>query len=460
MTVSHIMISAFDWHGQDSRATGPLDIAHAVTAQYGTGGGNAPMVVHEQTICRANSQSHAGTMEECAPCLTCANEAPIAASCLNPQDNQSRRIYDAATGPAPALAARETAGGEQTGVVELNKTQREYPAYIVRRLIPLECSRLQGFPDGWGEIAPMDIDNDAEPEFWRGVYRTDCSLKNKRASASILQDPRRLARWHDGLHSISAEYRMWGNGMALPNALFFIRRAIDRIAAETGKMPAEIKLGSLFDGSGTMPLAAEMCGAKAVWASEVEPYPIAVTRTHLPYMQHLGSVTDINGGKIEPVDIITFGSPCQDLSIAGKRAGLSGARSGLFMQAVRIIREMWTATGGKYPRFAVWENVPGALSSNKGEDFGTVINELLGIARPDDLIRGNGKWPNAQSYGAIAWRIVNAQYWGVPQRRRRIYLITDFGGESAGMVAFERKGAPWSFEPRIPPRGGHCRPYC
>lgn len=409
------------------------------------------MIVHEQTICRANSQSHAGTMVECAPCLSCDHEAPILKqNCLNAQDNQSRRIYNAATGPAPALAARETAGGDQTGAVEPNETQREYPAYIVRRLIPLECSRLQGFPDGWGEIAPLDVDNEAEIDFWRGVYRTDCALKNKRANESILRDPRRMARWHDGLHSISAEYRMWGNGMALPNALFFVRRAIDQIVAETGKTPTEIKLGSLFDGSGTMPLAAEMCGSKAVWASEVEPYPIAVTRTHLPYMKHLGSVIDIDGGEIEPVDIITFGSPRQDLSIAGKRAGLSGARSGLFMQAVRIIREMWTATGGKYPRFAIWENVPGALSSNKGEDFGTVINELLGIARPDDFIRGGGKWPNAQSYGAIAWRIVNAQYWGVPQRRRRIYLVTDFSRESAGMVAFERKGAPWRFDPRVP----------
>lgn len=447
MRAEKTLMKLFDWHGQDSRATGPLDIAHAVTAQYGTGG-NTPMVVHEQTICRANSQSHAGTMAECAPCLICANEAPILAhNCLNPQDNQSRRI----AGPDQALASRETAGEDQKGIVSTNEVLHKYPKYIVRRLIPLECSRLQGFPDGWGEIAPLDIDNDAELEFWRGVYRTDCTLKNKRISPSVLSDPRKLARWHDSLHSISAEYRMWGNGMALPNALFFVRRTIDQIVAETGKTPTEIKLGSLFDGSGTMPLAAEMCGAKAVWASEVEPYPIAVTRTHLPYMKHLGSVIDIDGGEIEPVDIITFGSPCQDLSIAGKRAGLSGARSGLFMQAVRIIRGMLVASGGKYPRFAIWENVPGALSSNGGKDFETVIDELLLLARPDKLVRRCGRrWPNSAYHGNIAWRIVDAQYWGVPQRRRRIYLVTDFSRESAGMVAFERKGAPWRFDPRVP----------
>ena len=189
---------------------------------------------------------------------------------------------------------------------------------------------------------------------------------------------------------------------------------------------------------------------RAVWASEVEPHPIAVTRTNRPLMQHLGSVTDIDGGLIEPVDVITFGSPCQDLSIAGRRAGLGGKRSGLCMEAVRIIREMRQATGERFPRFAIWENVPGALSSNGGKDFETVINELLQIARPDEFIRQPGRWPVAANYGAIAYRIVDAQYWGVPQRRRRIYLVADFDGESAGDVVFERKGTPWYFEPRIP----------
>lgn len=200
-------------------------------------------------------------------------------------------------------------------------------------------------------------------------------------------------RWHDGLHSMAAEYAMWGNGMALPNALFFVKSAF----RELGKPPGEVKLGSLFDGSGTMPLCAAMCGGHPVWASEIEPYPIAVTKTHLPNMKHLGSVTDIKGFLIEPVDIITFGSPCQDLSIAGKRAGLDGARSGLFWEAVRIIREMLLATGGKYPRFVIWENVPGALSSNKGKDFEVVLNELLHLrefagGRANQSILQHGKW--------------------------------------------------------------------
>ena len=204
-----------------------------------------------------------------------------------------------------------------------------------------------------------------------------------------------------------------------------------------------------------MPLCAAMCGGHPVWASEIEPYPIAVTKTHLPNMKHLGSVTDIKGFLIEPVDIITFGSPCQDLSIAGKRAGLDGARSGLFWEAVRIIWEMLLATGGKYPRFVIWENVPGALSSNKGKDFEVVLNELLHLrefagGRADQSILQHGKWGGFANYGAVAYRIVNAQFWGVPQRRRRIYAICDTCGESAGVVVFERKGTEWNFEPCIP----------
>lgn len=345
-------------------------------------------------------------------------------------------------GQAPTLSARESAGAEQTGVLSRSACG---PPYIIRRLAPLECGRLQGFPDGWAETAPMDTDDPKEILFWMGVYVTDCKIKGKRVNAEIIKHPAKLARWHDGLHSAAAEYKMWGNGMALPNALFFLQR----LQAVMGW--CTIRLGSLFDGSGTMPLAAEMCGMRAVWASEVEPYPIAVTRTHLPYMEHLGSVTDIDGGTIPPVDVITFGSPCQDLSIAGRRAGLEGKRSGLFAEAVRIIREMRQATGGLYPRFAIWENVPGSLSSNGGKDFETVINTMLQIARPDEFIRCPGRrWPNAANYGAVAYRIVDAQYWGVPQRRRRIYLVADFDGSSAGDVVFERKGAPWYFDPRIP----------
>lgn len=141
-----------------------------------------------------------------------------------------------------------------------------------------------------------------------------------------------------------------------------------------------MKLGSLFDGSGGFPLAGALCGITPVWASEVEPYPIAVTRSRFPKMKHLGSVTEVSGAEVEPVDVITFGSPCQDLSIAGKRAGIhEGERSNLFFEAIRIIKEMRHATNGKYPAFAIWENVPGAFSSNKGDDFRCVLEEFVKI---------------------------------------------------------------------------------
>lgn len=215
-----------------------------------------------------------------------------------------------------------------------------------------------------------------------------------------------------------------------------------------------MKLGSLFDGSGGFPLAGSLCGIEPVWAAEVEPYPIAVTTSRFPKMRHLGSVTDIDGAKVEPVDIITFGSPCQDLSVAGKRAGLKHeangdeetTRSGLFMEAVRIIREMREATNGRYPAFALWENVPGAFSSNKGEDFRTVLEELVKIVEPSAVmppVPKNG-WPYADCYygdgWSLAYRVFDAQFWGVPQRRRRIYLVLHLTGQCAGQVLFEREG--------------------
>ena len=221
-----------------------------------------------------------------------------------------------------------------------------------------------------------------------------------------------------------------------------------------------MKLGSLFDGSGGFPLAGSLCGIEPVWASEVEPYPIAVTKSRFQNMKHLGSVTDVHGGDINPVDIITFGSPCQDLSVAGKRAGLKHeangddetTRSGLFMEAVRIIKEMREATNGEYPTFAAWENVPGAFSSNKGEDFRTVLEELIKIVEPTAVMPAVPKngWPYADSYcgdgWSLAYRVFDAQYWGVPQRRRRIYLVLDLRGQRAGKVSFEREGVRGYFE--------------
>lgn len=212
-----------------------------------------------------------------------------------------------------------------------------------------------------------------------------------------------------------------------------------------------MKLGSLFDGSGGFPLAARMCGIEPVWASEIEPYPIRVTKKNFPNMKHLGDVTKINGAEIEPVDVITFGSPCQDLSVAGKQKGLSGERSGLFMEAVRIIKEMREKTDGQYPAFAVWENVPGAFSSNKREDFRVVLETLARAAEAGVSIPRSAKWKKSGEILAdgwsIAWRTFDAQYWGVPQRRKRIYLVGDFRGGRAGKVLFEREGLQRDFKP-------------
>ena len=205
-----------------------------------------------------------------------------------------------------------------------------------------------------------------------------------------------------------------------------------------------MRLGSLFDGSGGFPLGGIIAGMTPVWSSEIEPFPIRVTEKRLPSVKHYGDVSKLTGADLEPVDIITFGSPCQDMSVAGKRAGLDGARSGLFFQAVRIIKEM-RAKYGK-PRYAVWENVRGALSSAGGEDFRRVLEELCRVKDDAaDVPRPpKGKWQSAgliwgNGY-SVAWRVLDAQYWGVPQRRKRIYLVADFDGDSAGKVLFESEG--------------------
>ena len=208
--------------------------------------------------------------------------------------------------------------------------------------------------------------------------------------------------------------------------------------------PQTLTLGSLFDGSGGFPLGGLLSGITPVWASEIEPFPIRVTTKRLPFMKHYGDVSKMDGADVEPVDIITFGSPCQDMSIAGRREGLDGSRSSLFYEAVRIVKEMRCATDGKYPRYIVWENVPGAFSSNKGADFQSVLEEICSVKGYEIHTPRPAKWSAAGEIVAddfsLAWRVFDAQYWGVPQRRKRIYLVADFAGGSAGKILFESEG--------------------
>ena len=209
-------------------------------------------------------------------------------------------------------------------------------------------------------------------------------------------------------------------------------------------MSEHLTLGSLFDGSGGFPLGGLISGIEPLWASEIEPFPIRVTTKRLPFMKHYGDVSKLDGAKLPPVDIITFGSPCQDMSVAGKRAGLDGSRSNLFYEAVRIAKEMRNATNGRYPTWLCWENVPGAFSSNGGCDFKAVLDEIRRIKEPEADTPRPAIWPNAGCVLAddhsIAWRVFDAQYWGVPQRRKRIYLVADLAGQRAGKVLFESEG--------------------
>jgi len=207
-----------------------------------------------------------------------------------------------------------------------------------------------------------------------------------------------------------------------------------------------LTLGSLFDGSGGFPFGGILAGVEPRWASEIEPFPILVTHKRLPTVRHYGDVSTLSGAELEPVDIITFGSPCQDMSIAGRRAGLDGERSGLFHQAIRIIKEMREKTNGEYPRYCVWENVPGAFSSNGGDDFKAVLEAVIGVKEEGIEVPSpeNHRWPKSDVYlgdgWSVAYRVLDAQYWGVPQRRARIYLVADFTGGSAPEVLFKSEG--------------------
>ena len=207
-----------------------------------------------------------------------------------------------------------------------------------------------------------------------------------------------------------------------------------------------LTLGSLFDGSGGFPSGGMLAGITPVWASEIEPFPIRVTTRRFPSMKHYGDISQMDGGKIEPVDIITFGSPCTDMSCAGKRAGLGGKQSSLFYEAIRIIKEMRCATNGRYPRWICWENVVGSFSSSQGRDFKAVLEAVIGIIEPGAEVPmpEKDRWPYADIYmgerWSVAYRTFDAQHWGVPQRRRRVYLVADFAARGAGRVLFESEG--------------------
>lgn len=223
-------------------------------------------------------------------------------------------------------------------------------------------------------------------------------------------------------------------------------------------MTQEITMGSLFSGSGGFELAGSIFGIRPIWASEIEPFPILVTTKNFPEMKHLGDINKLNGADLEPVTIIAGGSPCQDMSIAGKREGLDGSRSNLFREQIWIIKEMRESdraagrTGTQIrPRYMVWENVPGAFSSNKGKDFQAVLQEIVSITDEESNVPlpPKGKWQTAGcimgDHFSIAWRVLDAQYWGVPQRRKRIYLVADFGGNTAPKILFEREGLSGNF---------------
>ena len=214
-------------------------------------------------------------------------------------------------------------------------------------------------------------------------------------------------------------------------------------------------LASLFDGIGGFPYAASFYNITSLWASEIVPACVSVTKRHFPDMAHAGDVTQLHGGKLPPVDIVTFGSPCQGLSMAGQRRGLADERSGLFMEAIRIIDEMREATHGEYPRFALFENVPGALSSAGGRDFAAVLQSFTKAEIPMPY---SGRWANAGMVRGggvdLAWCVYDAQYFGTAQRRRRLFLVADFRDRSASEILFVPKSLRGYFEAGGTPRQG------
>lgn len=267
-----------------------------------------------------------------------------------------------------------TLQAKSNGGISCNINNVVRSASVVRRLTPLECTRLQGFPDGWVDI---------------GDWVDTKGKKHKDAD--------------------SPKYKALGNSIALP----FWRWMFQRMAEY---LPEKATLGSLFDGIGGFPRCWEdVHGAgTALWASEIEEFPIAVTKARFPGMEHLGDITKLNGAKLKPVHAVVGGSPCQDLSVAGKKKGLEGERSGLFMDQIRVVKEMRESSEQSgadepvWPRYMVWENVPGALSCNGGRDFAAVLEETIRIADPEapGIDVPEKGWPNWGGLQGCGWKMV------------------------------------------------------
>ena len=221
-----------------------------------------------------------------------------------------------------------------------------------------------------------------------------------------------------------------------------------------GKITSGVTLGSLFDGIGAFPYAASFFGITTLWASEILPNAISITKRHFPRMEHLGDITKLDGGKIQPVTVVCFGSPCQSWSVAGTRLGFLG-KSSLFNEAIRIIKEMRCATSGNYPKIACFENVPGLLSNNRGLDYKAVIEAFTETEVPMPV---SGGWANAGMVrgGSVdfAWVCKDAQHFNVPQRRKRLLAIADFTGRRAAEILFESKSLRGYFAARELSRQG------
>ena len=305
----------------------------------------------------------------------CVEISPSLQARMGTGGNQIPLCYGIGNGQANEASSPLRANGADPHREDAATYVVNRPVFVIRRLTPLECTRLQGFPDGWVDI---------------GDWADTKGKKHKDAD--------------------SPKYKALGNSIALP----FWRWMFQRMAEH---LPEKAALGSLFDGIGGFPKCWEdVHGAgTALWASEIEEFPIAVTKTRFPGMEHLGDITKLNGAKLKPVHAVAGGSPCQDLSMAGKRKGLEGERSGLFMDQIRVVKEMRESSEQSgadepvWPRYMVWENVPGALSCNGGRDFAAVLEETIRIADPEapGIDVPEKGWPNWGGLQGRGWKMVS-----------------------------------------------------